>query len=67
MLEKTKTPCKGCEDRHERCHSECERYKEFKAKDQAKKDALKQWKSETFSQRMSDPDIKLRKEKKRTK
>ena len=23
-------PCKDCTERHIRCHSECERYKEFK-------------------------------------
>ena len=27
-----KVPCKGCEDRTIRCHSYCERYKEFKIK-----------------------------------
>lgn len=27
----TKSPCKNCEDRHDWCHSECDRYKAFKA------------------------------------
>lgn len=25
-----RTPCKGCTSRHERCHSECEKYLAFK-------------------------------------
>jgi hypothetical protein len=25
-----KAPCKNCEDRYEKCHTKCERYKEFK-------------------------------------
>ena len=24
-------PCKGCEERHEACHAECPRYKEWRA------------------------------------
>lgn len=24
------TPCKGCTDRHEACHSTCEKYKDWK-------------------------------------
>lgn len=24
-------PCKGCRDRHQDCHSECEKYKEYRA------------------------------------
>lgn len=26
-----KAPCKNCEDRHFKCHGECDRYKEFVA------------------------------------
>lgn len=26
------TPCLGCKDRHPHCHSECEAYAEFRAK-----------------------------------
>lgn len=26
------SPCKGCEERHDLCHSECEKYLEFRRK-----------------------------------
>lgn len=31
--------CKGCEERHPNCHSDCERYKAFKEQIQKGKDA----------------------------
>lgn len=27
---KPESPCKGCENRHERCHTECEEYGQYK-------------------------------------
>ena len=30
-----KAPCKGCEERSERCHAYCDRYKLFKVKMEA--------------------------------
>lgn len=27
----TKSPCKNCEDRHDWCHSKCDRYQAFRA------------------------------------
>ena len=27
----TGSPCQNCEDRHMHCHSECDKYKEFRA------------------------------------
>ena len=30
MKVKNDTPCHNCEERHEKCHSNCERYKEFR-------------------------------------
>ena len=30
--EKPKAPCKGCTDRYEKCHSSCEKYQEFRRK-----------------------------------
>ena len=33
-------PCKDCEDRHEGCHTECDKYKEYKAElDKRKEEA----------------------------
>ena len=31
-LYKKPTPCYGCEERHDKCHSSCGRYMEFKEK-----------------------------------
>lgn len=36
------SPCKGCADRHPACHDSCERYKEWKERDQAQKKQLKE-------------------------
>lgn len=33
----TNAPCKGCENRFVGCHSECERYKTFKANIEAQR------------------------------
>ena len=35
-------PCKGCSDRHTLCHSECEKYKAYRADLTAKHDHEKQ-------------------------
>ena len=64
-IKNTKTPCKNCTMRHEGCHSKCDLYKAFKEDLDSKQEALKQWKRETYFQRMDDPDIKKLKEKKR--
>lgn len=37
-------PCKCCTDRHDSCHSNCERYLECKKKQQAEAKALHEWK-----------------------
>ena len=29
-MRKPESGCKGCVDRHENCHSECEKYKEYR-------------------------------------
>lgn len=29
-----KSPCYNCPDRHQGCHSECEKYKEYRAKNE---------------------------------
>ena len=34
-------PCKGCKDRHEACHNECEKYKEWKTYYSARQEAIK--------------------------
>lgn len=31
------TACQGCEDRHQGCHADCEKYKEWKKAHEAKK------------------------------
>ena len=36
----TFSPCKDCEERHVGCHSECEKYIEFKRKLRREKDIL---------------------------
>ena len=36
------SPCRGCEDRHTACHDSCEKYKEWKERDQAQKKQLKE-------------------------
>lgn len=36
-----KSPCYKCPDRHLRCHSKCEKYQEFKSKNEERLDALK--------------------------
>lgn len=38
-----KFPCKGCTDRHDSCHSSCEKYLECKKKQQAESKALHEW------------------------
>jgi hypothetical protein len=40
-------PCKDCKERSERCHAECERYKEFADENRRRHDeAMKQFKIE---------------------
>lgn len=39
---KLSAPCKDCEDRHEGCHAECERYKVYKNEREAAKKWLKE-------------------------
>ena len=38
------SPCKGCPDRHEKCHGTCERYAAFRAELKDTKDWLKEQK-----------------------
>ena len=33
-------PCKGCAERHDLCHSDCEKSLDFKEKNEAEKTAL---------------------------
>lgn len=36
------TPCYKCEERHSRCHSECEKYKAFQAANDKVREARKE-------------------------
>ena len=47
MLLRRPTPCKGCEERNETCHSTCKRYKEFA-------EGLHKEKSNIVKKQMSD-------------
>ena len=57
LMSANKTPCKGCEKRHPACHDNCEVYKEWTAARKEVQAKLKQWKSETFADRMSDTSL----------
>lgn len=35
-FKRTTSPCLKCDDRHERCHAECDRYKTWKGEDMFK-------------------------------
>lgn len=37
----TQSTCKDCPNRHESCHSHCDSYKEFRAKLEAEKEAIR--------------------------
>jgi hypothetical protein len=43
----TAPPCKGCTDRHDLCHSDCEQYLEFRRKYEAEKRAYEEEKTIT--------------------
>lgn len=34
------SPCKGCDDRHLKCHATCERFLEYRQKYQAERDRI---------------------------
>lgn len=42
-------PCKDCQDRFSGCHSSCEKYLEFKKKDQEEKEAIREEKSRRYA------------------
>lgn len=62
MLDGKKSPCKGCEDRHEACHGKCERYQEFTKRLREQNEKFDRWMNETYKERMSlnDPPKKKR-------
>ena len=62
MWEKSKTPCKGCEERREACWDSCERYKAYKEADTAKKKALTEWVRESYRDRMDTEQKKFGRE-----
>lgn len=50
-----KSPCYKCQERHTNCHSECEKYKEYQAKNKEKRELRKK----EFDKEHDGKDFKL--------
>lgn len=50
-----KVPCYKCPDRHQRCHTECKKYKAY----QAKVKEMRELKKKDFNKEYGDKDYKL--------
>ena len=40
MMDKPRTNCKGCEERHTGCHSSCPKYREYVEENNKRKDVI---------------------------
>ncbi len=54
-----KAPCKGCMSRHEKCHSECEKYLAFRAGTEARR--IERLKQQQITNASFDLSIQARK------